>query len=564
MGIRVPRITLKADYGNESSFGDLSLLAVGYGLHQAWVYATMFATSALFGVQRYATGLYGSSVSLTFLVSIVTYSLCLLFAAATNQRFLKFYISRRTAVAGAVLMSAGTALLLTPIGSSDAALVLETGAGIATGVGSAVLILFWGVAFSRCDSTSIVLNGATATAVGFGVYAICLRHVPFPFGGLLTALIPLLELAILWKKTPQPFLNRNEVPLFKPLPVNQAKFIVRFGGPVFVFGIALGLLRQTSIQFILPATTTDAQIIMLLAAGCTAILILITILALGGAGHWNRFFRPLVPFVAVSIFFLPFSIADNLMLATFFLLIGYMCFEALMWIFFGELAQRFRLSPIFVFGLGRGLIALAILLGSMLPIMASTWTSLLPFGENGLVISILLIMVVAYALLPDEREIEAIVIPCPLVASMSNDLTLTAPCLGKTGTAESDDDPHTDHPVGSSENGTREGATNQPPAVTGLSQPTVSEAGGEGARIRGGRFRAKCEAVANTYLLSRRETEVMFFLAKGHNSAYIQEKLYISEGTAKTHIRHIYRKLNVHTQQELMRLVEAVYLTEWN
>ena len=80
--------------------------------------------------------------------------------------------------------------------------------------------------------------------------------------------------------------------------------------------------------------------------------------------------------------------------------------------------------------------------------------------------------------------------------------------------------------------------------------------------MRGGRFRAKCETVANTYLLSTRETEVMFFLAKGHNAAYIQEKLYISEGTAKTHIRHIYRKLDIHTQQELMRMVETAAASE--
>ena len=54
----------------------------------------------------------------------------------------------------------------------------------------------------------------------------------------------------------------------------------------------------------------------------------------------------------------------------------------------------------------------------------------------------------------------------------------------------------------------------------------------------------------------------MFFLAKGHNAAYIQEKLYISEGTAKTHIRHVYKKSNVHSQQELMRLVELADPTE--
>lgn len=84
---------------------------------------------------------------------------------------------------------------------------------------------------------------------------------------------------------------------------------------------------------------------------------------------------------------------------------------------------------------------------------------------------------------------------------------------------------------------------------------------GEPAR-GGGRFRGKCETVANTFLLSRRETEILFFLAKGHNAAYIQEKLYISEGTAKTHIRHIYRKCDIHNQQDLMRMVEDAQPTE--
>lgn len=49
MGIRVPRITVNADFGDDTAFGDLSLLSVGYGLHQAWVYAVMFGTPTIFG-----------------------------------------------------------------------------------------------------------------------------------------------------------------------------------------------------------------------------------------------------------------------------------------------------------------------------------------------------------------------------------------------------------------------------------------------------------------------------------------------------------------------------------
>jgi len=49
----------------------------------------------------------------------------------------------------------------------------------------------------------------------------------------------------------------------------------------------------------------------------------------------------------------------------------------------------------------------------------------------------------------------------------------------------------------------------------------------------------------------------MFLLAKGHNAAFIQDQLCISKSTAKTHINHIYRKLDIHTQQELLSMVEA-------
>ena len=66
--------------------------------------------------------------------------------------------------------------------------------------------------------------------------------------------------------------------------------------------------------------------------------------------------------------------------------------------------------------------------------------------------------------------------------------------------------------------------------------------------------------IANTYLLSRRESEVMYYLARGYKSSHIQQQLYISEGTAKTHIRHIYRKLNIHSQQDLIHLIDGVEL----
>ena len=70
------------------------------------------------------------------------------------------------------------------------------------------------------------------------------------------------------------------------------------------------------------------------------------------------------------------------------------------------------------------------------------------------------------------------------------------------------------------------------------------------------RFREKCTKVAGDYALSSREQEVMTLLAKGRNLPYIQEELLLSKSTVSTHRQHIYAKLSIHSQQELIDLVQ--------
>ena len=324
-----------------------------------------------------------------------------------------------------------------------------------------------------------------------------------------------------------------------------------------------------------------------------------------------------------------------------------------------------RVSPVFVFGLGRAILAIAIMFGALVPVTLASYAHLLPFGEQALVVLLLLVIVFAYALLPREREIESIIMPCPLVKAVSASFErkeesqraaglrncgaakgMEALGQGVAGSAEqreratdnlaaegeasaltnassaadaaaairgvaeaascevpaSADNAATDctpreddedalgaEPTGDA-SGSESAAVAQPAGTTNgnndAAESTATSSALPTARERqatqsapaaiakarfakpgepargGGRFRGKCETVANTFLLSRRETEILFFLAKGHNAAYIQEKLYISEGTAKTHIRHIYRKCDIHNQQDLMRMVEDAQPTE--
>ncbi|WP_332518230.1 helix-turn-helix transcriptional regulator [Gordonibacter sp.] len=69
-------------------------------------------------------------------------------------------------------------------------------------------------------------------------------------------------------------------------------------------------------------------------------------------------------------------------------------------------------------------------------------------------------------------------------------------------------------------------------------------------------FRERCSAIIERYGLSAREAEVFMCLAKGRNVDYIQQTLFISSNTVKTHICHIYKKIGINSQQRLIDMVD--------
>ncbi len=66
-----------------------------------------------------------------------------------------------------------------------------------------------------------------------------------------------------------------------------------------------------------------------------------------------------------------------------------------------------------------------------------------------------------------------------------------------------------------------------------------------------------CERVGEAHGLTPREREIFAMLAKGRNGRFIMEHYVISRNTVKSHIKHIYAKLDVHSQQELIDMVEG-------
>lgn len=70
-------------------------------------------------------------------------------------------------------------------------------------------------------------------------------------------------------------------------------------------------------------------------------------------------------------------------------------------------------------------------------------------------------------------------------------------------------------------------------------------------------IRRRCEELRESFGISPREVEVLFYLGRGYSHTYIARKLFVSENTVRTHVRHIYAKLGVGTREELLDLIDA-------
>lgn len=65
-----------------------------------------------------------------------------------------------------------------------------------------------------------------------------------------------------------------------------------------------------------------------------------------------------------------------------------------------------------------------------------------------------------------------------------------------------------------------------------------------------------CDRLADENNLTAREREILGYLARGRSLPYIRDVLVLSKNTVDTHAKNLYRKLEVHSRQELIDLIE--------
>ncbi|WP_418864523.1 response regulator transcription factor [Slackia exigua] len=577
--MKLPFVTIEYREEESHSAGTLSsTLMLGFGIQWTWILMVIFE-----GIGLIDSG--GTKTGLTFLAPFFAVFACTficygMFLDRARALFITPADRRRNRLIGAVLASSGTLALSVASAGLPLPSVFLMLFGACAGVGSAVLVMSFAVSFSVCDAPtattcfaiSILICGlATATLMTL------LRALPAAAFALGVAM-PFVELVCLNSCSAR-LVDKLEF-ISSTIPARPLPFALHMLVPSFLFGLVAGIARFRMMAF---WSQLDVAHVTLSIVGAAAIVSIVTMSAMLSQRHNSNFMiRTMLPVAAAFFIAMCFQEMDGAFIACALLSIC-LILDGCTWLFFADISQRFRISCFVVFGFGHGTFVAGSTAGFILSIPASE----LDWPLFGLLCMFLLIS--ASSFIPNNAEIRNTLVigrRCPaFIEDDAFDLAPTeplAPYRAPLRVVRGEDEMIREAAsAGSSANamrgGTDDGARAASyPTIEGsrpAAHPTAADETPDGAgnddglsgrmgNRRYGRFKRKCAAVAERYLLTHKETEVLFLLAKGNNTAAIQENLYISAGTANTHMRHIYRKLNVHSQQELIDLVESENVEE--
>lgn len=528
-------------------------------LYQAWLYVAVFSSAFLFGGSAEPRAfddvfLFPLSLQPALIIAFLAVSgFTLLAIAALARKAPQPLQSKPTCIAAACLCIAGTLLTALGDGLGGMAPIL---AGLAMGLGSSVFLVLWGAVYAHFRFMTAVLNAAISFAVGMVLAVAIVSWIPSPASGVITSCLPIGFLALFWGNR---YLETNANESRVPSP-NMVGYYTRLAICLALFGIALGTMRAICTSAMLSPRSIAIE--LLLGASCiTSVLIFVCALVLSKKEtRWDWLFRTIVPFIVLGAASLPLTLAQAAFLSMFFFALGYLCLEVLAWVLLSSLASE--INGTFIFGLGFGTLNLASIVGIVIvAFVLGTDVSLigshdlLPLMQNNLALIALLIVVLVsfgYALLPRYYEFKTI------LSSVLNEMLSSQTLQDDTAEVSESMSLKTSDAPGNANETPDIAAIPKDANVPDTSVSTDNADDDEPIETKDekGSFTRRCDEISRVYKLSGREREVLFLLAKGHNASFILDKLCISRSTVKTHINHIYKKLDIHTQQELLNMVE--------
>lgn len=480
-----------------------------------------------------------------------------------SKKVSRIFCTKTSIVSSCALMMAGTLMLFL----SATGMPIVFIAALLMGIGTAFLVILFGMAFSSFDFATCVLNAGLAFAIGFIGADALVNWIPSPLSGAFACIMPIALLVVFIRnQIGFSFSTPGEIPLSYVKP-----YITRLALSMVFLGLVVGALRVVCGDKLLSSGVISMELV--LGVGCMAsAAVLVLAIALSKRTElWDSLLRNVTPAIMLGIAGIALLAGDLKMFAAFFTIIGFACLVSITWILLASFARNLNGSSVFVFGLGYGIIQATSVIGAIMANYLSSQGQLIAsldttgsmdlvgftseLGLSDLAIVLMVVFSVGYALIPRYRELKEI------LSSLM--VALAKESREKNGKRNVEKAQETAEKIASVTDG---GAGEKPVleelaqnANVGKAEPHIEGNAPEKTEEKTdkkGSFTRRCDELSAQYSLSAREREAFFYLAKGHNAAFLTEKLCISRSTAKTHINHIYKKMGIHTQQELLNMVE--------
>lgn len=303
----------------------------------------------------------------------------------------------------------------------------------------------------------------------------------------------------------------------------------------------------------------EAHIISLFACVIITLLLLVFVRVRPHKADLSFVSKVALPLLILSCMLLPALGGITTMWSSTLFAIGFTLFDIMLFVLIAELAYEHSLDGGVIEGLVRGIIMVFFAIGGF------AGYSIVGLDIDGLVLVMItlalvnLVIIGASTLLSSRQsgDLDSIILSESLAEASS-------PSTHEGGVGISPDAPAEPPPAPAEPSATR-AATSAGPTVSSIS-PAAAPLGAEGptpSSAAASAAPAPIEsdegiwAIADRFSLSKRESEVFSYLARGRTIAYISKELFLSEHTVRTHVRHIYEKMDVHSRQELLDLTEG-------
>ena len=435
------------------------------------------------------------STDAIYLSSAIALAVTLCFGALRTKMFMRLCEGKTGVVVAPLVTAIGTLLYCIHLGMPSLALVVL--GGILTGMGSGVIAARWASVFGNTTSRIIIANFPTILAA---IVAICVSvgYLPHELRLALLVLLPLCsgaswQFARRYQRSQASSVGRKRLEKGRASRPLQYAPLVAL---VALIGFTVALLPSFEI------TGANYGLLFYLVAAVLVLGFVGTAIFLADRRGFPALF--LAPLLVLVLVLLPFAQLSAKSPADTFYPVGNIAFELLL--LFGTVlyAHATDRSPAKTFMIGRTTLALSDLAGALI-------------GER-------------IALAGDTAVMLQLAGVCLFAAS---ELLLLALVVGYLVN--------------------NKGALRLP-TFAGESGAEVAPASPQPSRPSRDQ---RLQELADRYELSERERDVFALLAEGRSSTRIQEDLCIASGTVNYHTRNIYQKLDVHSRQEIIDLVNG-------